>query len=309
MEHQEDTRRFMLIGGLPRSGTTLIQTVVGSHSRIAIPPGDFPFAQQTARGLSVTQIFSIHSKKQTWELWHLDDVSFVLDLDHGAAFEAVLYRFAEEQDKDIPGAKAPHSEFFIDDYRRWLPDHDLKFIHVIRNPFDVIASLRRSHIHTNWHGYTDLVEVQCRNWIRSASLGLARSHSEPDHFYIVHYEDLVAEPEKSAAELCEFLGVSFEKESMLNRSSYSYHDTNTSFPAEFAAREDKDTYIYKPKSRKTTLSSKELKLVGRICGELARSIGYEDPDLRTAGPGQMGKVSKMTRARRLPGRIYRKVTR
>ena len=309
MEHQEDTRRFVLIGGLPRSGTTLIQTVIGSHSRIAIPPGDFPFAQQTARGLNVTQIFSILSKKQTWELWHVDDVSFVHDLDHGAAFKAMLCRFAEERDKDIPGAKAPYSEFFIDDYKRWLPDHDLKFIYVIRNPFDVIASLRHSHIHTNWHGYTDLVEVQCRNWVRSVSLSLARTHIEPGNFCIIRYEDFVAEPEKSAAEICEFLGVSFEKESMLNRSSYSYHDTNTSFPAEFAARKDKDTYIYKPERRKTTLSSTEIRLVGRICGELAASVGYEDPDLRTAGPGKMGKISKLTQARRLPGRIYRKISR
>ena len=46
MANNETRRRFVLIGGMPRSGTTLVKTVVGSHSRIAIPPGDFPYAER-----------------------------------------------------------------------------------------------------------------------------------------------------------------------------------------------------------------------------------------------------------------------
>ena len=56
-------RRFVLIGGMPRSGTTLVKTIVGSHSRIAIPPGDFPYAERAVTGLSVEEIFAIFGKK------------------------------------------------------------------------------------------------------------------------------------------------------------------------------------------------------------------------------------------------------
>lgn len=302
-------RTFVLIGGLPRSGTTLIETIVGSHSRIAIPPGDFPFAERAVTGLSVDTIFSIFKKKQTWDLWRVKDFSSVLDLDHGGAFRATLIQYAEGVGKDIPGAKAPFSEFYIDTYRDWLAADELKFIYVLRNPFDVMASLKHSHIHTNWRGYRDLLEVQTRNWLRSTSVVLARAYLEPQNFCIVRYEDFVRDSVSSGLELCNFLGVEFEETSMLNRSEYDYHDTNTSFPDEFAARDDKQTYIYDPESRKSSLSSDEIELIGRTCGETALSLGYEDPDFATKPPEQMDRVSAVTKIRRLPRRIYRRLTR
>jgi hypothetical protein len=96
---------------------------------------------------------------------------------------------------------------------------------------------------------------------------------------------------------------------MLNRSEYAYHDTNTSFPDQFAAREDKKTYIYDPDSRKSSLSSDEVELIGRICGETALSLGYEDPDFSAKPPEHMDKVNALTKIRRLPRRIYRRITR
>jgi hypothetical protein len=302
-------RRFVLIGGMPRSGTTLIETVIGSHSRIAIPPGDFPFAERASTGLSVDNIFSIFKKKQTWEIWRVKDFSSVLDLDHGDAFRATLIQYAEGVGKDIPGAKAPFSEFYIDTYQDWLAGDELKFIYVLRNPFDVMASLKHSHIHTNWRGFRDLIEVQARNWLRSTSIVMARANLEPQNFCIVRYEDFVRDSVGTGLELCNFLGVDFEETSMLNRSDYAYHDTNTSFPDQFAAREDKKTYVYDPDSRKSSLSNEEVELISRICGESARSLGYEDADFEIRPPENMSKVSTLKKIRRLPRRVYRRIFR
>ena len=157
---------------MPRSGTTLVETVIGSHSRISIPPGDFPFAEQAARGLTVRQIFSILRKKQTWERWSSKDFSSVLELDYGAAFRAALVLYAESMGRDIAGAKAPYSEFYLDLYDDWLADHEFRFISVIRNPIDVMGSLKHSQIHSNLHGFKDLIEVQCRNWVQTCELAL-----------------------------------------------------------------------------------------------------------------------------------------
>lgn len=309
MRENNPKKRFVLVGGLPRSGTTLIETVVGSHSRIVIPPGDFPFAELADRGLGVESIFSILSKKATWDLWHVKDPAAVIGMNHGDAFRATLIKYAEGVGKDIPGAKAPFCEFYIDLYMDWLVDDDLKFIYVLRNPFDVMASLKHSHIHRNWHGFRDLIEVQCRNWVRSVSIVLARAYSEPRNFCIVRYEDFVRDPVGTGLKLCNFLGVEFEETSMLNRSDYAYHDTNTSFPDQFAAREDKKTYIYDPDSRKSSLSNDEVELIGHICGESARSLGYEDPDLALRPPEKMSKKGILKKIRRLPRRVYRKIFR
>jgi hypothetical protein len=307
MQLRSKSKRFVLIGGMPRSGTTLIETVIGSHSRIAIPPGDFPFAERASTGLGVDEIFSIFRKKQTWELWRVQDFSSVFDLSHGDAFRATLIQYAEGISKDIPGAKAPFSEFYIDSYLDWLADDELKFVYVLRNPFDVLASLKHSYIHTNWRVFRDLIEVQSRNWLRSVSVILAREHADPQRFYVVRYEDFVRNPANAGSRLCEFLGVDFEEEDMLNRSEYTYHDTNTSFPDRFAEREDKTTYIYEAGSRKLTLSSDEVDLVSRVCGETALSLGYEDPDFSVGPPEHMQRFDTLNKIRRLPRRVYRKV--
>jgi hypothetical protein len=300
---------FVLIGGMPRSGTTLIETVIGSHSRIAIPPGDFPFAEQAARGLTVEKIFSLLRKKQTWDLWRIKEFSSVLELDHGAAFRSALALYAEAMGRDIAGAKAPYSEFYLDLYEDWLADHELRFISVIRNPIDVMGSLKHSQIHSNLHGFKDLIEVQCRNWVRSTAIGVARAHAEPSRFCAMRYEDFVRKPAATVSDLCEFIGVDAEEASMLNRPDYAYYATNTSFPDRFAARKDKQTYVYRPESRKADLSAHEIDLIGRICGETARSLGYSDSDLVARPPQTMKNRSLSARMRRLPRRIYRRFSR
>jgi len=248
-------------------------------------------------------------KKQTWELWHVQDFSSVADLSYGDSFRSILIRYAEGIGKDMPGAKAPFSEFFIDTYRKWLSDDRMKFIYVLRNPFDVMASLKHSHIHTNWHGFHNLIEVQSRNWLRSVSVVLARAFRAPQEFFVLRYEDFVSDPVRAGMELCEFLGVDFEERDMLNRTGYAYHDTNTSFPDLYAERENKTTYIYQADCRKSNLSRDEIELVSSICGETALSLGYKDPDFSVKPPERMDKVNALKKIRRLPGRIYRKISR
>jgi hypothetical protein len=304
-----ESRRFVLIGGMPRSGTTLMETVVGSHPRVAIPPGDFPFAELAASGLSVDQIFSAMQKKATWSFWRVKELESLVDQDYRDAFRKTLIRYADGIDKDIAGAKAPYSEFYLDTIRSWLSDDDMKFIYVLRNPFDVMASIKHSKIHSSWKAFTDLIEVQARNWVRSTTIILARTQQEPLNFKIVRYEHLLEDPMASCAELCKFLGVDFEPDSMLNRIDYDYHDTNTSFPEQFENREDKDSYIYPAESRKTKLSDEEIRLISETCGETAMSLGYADPDLAFRPPERMRKFSNRTKLRRLSRRIHKKIFR
>lgn len=301
------SRRIVLIGGMPRSGTTLVETVVGSHSQVSIPPGDFPYAERAVTGLSVEEIFTIFMHKQTWDLWEVQDFSSVYAMSHGDAFRATLTAYADGMGKDIPGAKAPFSEFYYQHYRRWLADDDLRFVYVLRNPFDVLASLKHSHIHKSWQNFTDLIEVHSRNWVRSVSIALSRARSDPQSFAIFRYEDFAGDPVRYGTEICRFIGVEFEEDTMLNRKDYAYHDTNTSFPERYEARQDKSRYIYPAESRKKTLTRDEVEKVGQVCGEIAVSMGYDDPDFLPQPPDQLQRPDSPTRVRRLARRVYRKL--
>lgn len=309
MADNETRRRFVLIGGMPRSGTTLVKTVVGSHSRIAIPPGDFPYAERAVTGIGVEEIFALFRKKETWKLWAVQDFSSLFQLDHGAAFRSTLIRYADGLGKDISGAKAPFSEFYLDHYEDWLSGDELRFIYVLRNPFDDLASLKHSHIHRHWRNFRDLLGVHARNWLRSVSIALARERSDPEHFLIVRYEDFVDDPVRHGEAICRFIGVDFEAASMLNRSDYAYHDTNTSFPEHYAARQDKSRYIYSAESRKHALTPAEIEKIGGLCGEVAVALGYADPDFVTAPPEQLERLNVQTRVRRLARRVWRRLKR
>ena len=302
-------RRFLLIGGMPRSGTTLVQTIIGSHSRIAIPPGDFPYAERAVTGLSVEKIFAIFRKKETWKLWAVQDFSSTFSLDHGAAYRSTLIRYADALGKDIPGAKAPFSEFYLDQYEDWLSGDELRFLYMVRNPFDTLSSLKHSHIHKGWQNFEDLLDVHAHNWLRSVSIALARQRFDPERFLVLRYEDLVNAPAQHGEAICRFVGVDFEEASMLNRSDYAYHDTNTSFPEQYAARPDKTRYIYAAQSRKNALTGAEIEKIGRLCGEVAVSLGYADPDFVASPPGQPERLNLPTRTRRLARRVLRRLKR
>ena len=300
-------QKFVLIGGMPRSGTTLIETVIGSHSEIAIPPGDFPFAEQCVRGMSVSKIFNVLGTRETWNLWEQKNFEPLFDENHEQAFRQSLTNYCVALGKRIPGAKAPYNEFFFETYRSWLRDHDLKFVHVVRNPLDVLASLKHSHIHKNLQVFDDLLETQARNWSRSTALGLARRQQYPGNYFLFEYEAFVGSPGASVAKLCDFIGVAPEPARMLNRVDYGYHDTNTSFPNVVRDQREQDEYVYRTSSRKSFLDHAEIDLIAAVCGEVAHAIGYTDEDFKPRRPDYPGSVKPSVRVARRTRRLLRRI--
>ena len=57
-------RKFILIGGISRSGTNLVRRVIGSHSKIAIPPGEFNFFSKYNNGKTVKEILANAEEEQ-----------------------------------------------------------------------------------------------------------------------------------------------------------------------------------------------------------------------------------------------------
>lgn len=298
--------KFLLIGGLPRSGTTLMETVLGSHSQISLPPGDYPFAEQYVQGFSVEKIFVTLSKKGPWGRWCVKDFSDLTDKGHAEAFSDSMIRYATAIDKNIPAAKAPNSEFFYEIYQDWLKNFDLKFVHMVRNPFDVIASLKKSSYHENMRAFQDVIELQSKNWQRSASIGLARGIINPENYLIIQYEKFVDDPISYTKAICSFLGVEFEEERMLNRVDYSYHDTNTSFPTDKNIK-TQGRYIYRAKSRKSFLDKSEIELICSNCGETAKALGYEDKEFSFLPPLYPEKLKTNVRIKRKVRRAFRKI--
>ncbi len=266
--------KFVVIGGAPRSGTNLVRRIVGSNSEIAIPPGEFQLFSQVAKGKTVADVL----KNPRLEKWGVDLAPYQAT-EPGTAYVEILKQYGASIGKSIPGEKTPFNEFYYAELLQALSGYDFRFIHMIRNPFDVMASYKHMKVMKGKSALNDIRD-HLRNWVDSVTLGVHRSRENPDQYTCIRYEDLLNNPSAITQFLCDFIGVEFEKERMLNMVDFASHADNTSFPTD-EAEKNTDAALIKPHtSRKSHLSSSEIRLVSTVCGPKAIEAGYTDPDFK-----------------------------
>ena len=268
---------FVLIGGVGRSGTNLLRRIVGSHPQIAVPPSESGFFEQYRRGRTVGEILAGESLRR-WDV----DLTPYHGLSHPEAFRQALAGYAEHCGKAIPGEKTPQNEFHYDLIRDWLQDDDVRFLHIVRNPLDMVASYKHAPFRGRDRGRLVDVASRCELWRRSVSLGLARAYADPASYHLVRYEDLTADPVETTRRLCAFLGVAFEAR-MLTLSDYAPRGNNTSFEEVEGDSHPVHPAIRRLPTRKVHLTAAERDVVAGHCGELAEALGYGDADLEPPG--------------------------
>lgn len=273
------TPRIVILGGMPRSGTNLARRLIGSHSQIAMPSVEFNFFGKLAAGHSVERIINDPHFRQRYA----PDLSDIDWSDPCAVYRELLARYAALKQKPIPGEKTPRNEFHYARIRECLKGFDVRFIQMVRNPFDVIASYKNAPFRgPNPENDASTIQTVAQEWVRSASVGAARTLAQPDDYLMVRFEDLTAKTHDVTERICRVLGVGFEPERMLELSDYHGRADNTSFREESPVADEASTKIKRLDSRKTHLTAEEIQLVGQICGEVALALGYADPDFEVA---------------------------
>lgn len=80
---------------------------------------------------------------------------------------------------------------------------DLYLINIVRNPWDTLISYAKTKTAFNFRPFAE---------------GFMRAHIElakrkwPTKYYVIRYEDIIADPERSMRELCEFLDLEFHQD-------------------------------------------------------------------------------------------------
>ncbi|MBE9067473.1 sulfotransferase [Leptolyngbya cf. ectocarpi LEGE 11479] len=215
----------IFIVGCPRSGTTLLQSLLASHSAISSFPESKFFLRLIAEPRQKSRRYKLGLAsadiKPTLKRF-LDEVDapdltlpklpFVRS--YVAGFDRILSQLAQRQGKHIWLEKTPEHLHSISDIQRYLPQ--AKIIHIVRNGTDTIASLydlcqRHPQI---WGQYFEGLEGCIDRWINDVAIS-RRYLAQPNHT-VVRYETLVDSTEVEIQQLCQFLGVSFEA-TMLTR--------------------------------------------------------------------------------------------
>lgn len=227
--HPRQQNSPFFIFGCPRSGTSLLSTMLGTHPRLAIPyeshlyDSIYPIVQrysdpcrQSVRTRLVSEILrSEHIRRwtplpslpETLEAIHRDDF-------HGIV-EGVMRAWAQSQGKARWGEKTPQHTLCWRTISAGFPG--LQVIHLIRDGRDVALSYK-----TAFFGPKHVYSL-ARRWLEYLSAAEeARASLGDQAFLQVRYEDLVSDPEQELRRICSFLGEEFAP-SMLA----SYQDKRT----------------------------------------------------------------------------------
>jgi hypothetical protein len=146
---QTIAKRLFLVG-CARSGTTLLQSMMGAHSQIATFP-ESHFFQRAVPGRRWAKKMGLASRAAKTQLDQflnesgypeIHTSSFMMSLSLRqitSVFVNILDELTVNAGKSIWLEKTPGHLYHIDTIRRLVPD--TKFIHLFRNGQDVVASM------------------------------------------------------------------------------------------------------------------------------------------------------------------------
>lgn len=198
----------IFVVGHPRSGTTLVATLLGRHPDISMPPETqfFPeiFAQGGADGAELGRRALDNPRVRDLEL---DEGRFMSEFQATSMtfkdlFELIIRSYCAKAGKIRPGEKSPNHLKWAETLLQWFPD--AKIINVVRDGRDVANSLMDvpwTHKNIIKHSF---------DWVVSQRLADRMLRKASDRFRIVRYESLLMAPEAVLKDMCEFLSERYD---------------------------------------------------------------------------------------------------
>jgi protein-tyrosine sulfotransferase len=192
--------RHIVIGGSPRSGTTLLRRQLDRHPGVCCGPESGLFLPgrivveplAVGFGMTVDEIVAMQASSTS----------------QAAFIDAFAARYRELRGRARWAEKTPLDIRHLDWIVARFPK--VRIIHVLRDGRDVVCSMRE-HPDRRWvsGGWVKVhrpqpIEAYAARWARDTAAGMAM-RSDP-RYREVRYEDLVADPVGTLTSLCEWLG-------------------------------------------------------------------------------------------------------
>ncbi|CAN5856331.1 hypothetical protein BH23CHL8_BH23CHL8_19130 [soil metagenome] len=205
----------MLIGGLSRSGKTLLASMVGSHSRIAIPAagshlwayfhgrnGDLADDANLERAISTLLRYRYVAALEP-DARRIRAEAAAGPRTYGHLFGLFLAHYAEAHGKLRWGEHTSLVEAHADRVFEAFPD--ARVIHMVRDPRDRHSAALK--LYPRGRGQVGGATAW---WRYSTALGGRHAQRYPDAYRIVRYEDLARAPEETVRDVCAFIGEAYE---------------------------------------------------------------------------------------------------
>lgn len=262
----------IFIVGCPRSGTTLVQSILASHSKLYSLPETHLFIRAQPKNI-LKRIFTT-TRIRTND--YLAELSSTLEVpketirlspydNYATHFQKILDYKAQEKKCFGWIEKTPIHLHYIDDIQRWIPNPS--FLHVRRSAHDNVLSLYKARQHKEWHHLSKVSNLPFRQTTIRAALKrwqkdnkISDYWSKKENHYQIKYEDLISNPTNSVADLCHKLNINFEPDMLL----FNNISRNIIHPNERWKKNNFKKTVEKQQSDKNELSNRQLEYLNKI---------------------------------------------
>ncbi len=277
---------FVFVVGCPRSGTTLLQRILDAHPQLAVCPEScwIVYYYQKKVGLTpdgritpeiIDRLFEYHKfyrmKRDRQDLEKL--LGPVKPISYADFVSGIFDAYADDHGKPLAGDKTP-------DYVRKLEVlHQLwpkaKFVHLIRDGRDVALSAfnwkrkaaKLRSLFPTWNEHPLATAAAWWKWHVAPARERGRLLG-PSTYYELLYEELVAQPEKECARLCEFLGLPFDP-AMLR-----FHVGRTRIEPQLDAKNSWRPITPGLRNWRQEMSLEDVELFEAVAGDLLEELNY-----------------------------------
>lgn len=274
-------KKIVFILGVGRSGTSLLQSMLNSHSEIAFPPETHFFRYYVAPNRKRKQIiknepekfFSVLEQDKSFSRININPQELLSDTNSDFKPEKIYQKLLEiylnKKGKTIIGDKDPKNIEFVQQLYKYFPQATI--IHLIRDPRDVVLSRTKAawsaHRPLWLHAmiYNSQILTGRKNGIRLFK----------KNYLEIKYEELISNPKDPLKRIVKNIGLEYE-ESMLNFSK-SGSELMDESEKQWKIETTGPLLRSNVKKWKKELSNQQIGLIQTICRKPMMIYGYS-PD-------------------------------
>lgn len=204
-----DGSRLIFLISQPRAGSTLLQRILGSHSQVHTVAEPWimlhPVYALREQGIQ-TEYSSVDARVGLKDFTsHLPEGEQNY-YDAIRAMSDVLYtKILEKSEKNYFLDKTPRYYFIINELRKIYPDAN--YIFLLRNPLAVLSSILKTWVKSDWQR----LQLHKHDLFSAPRLLMEGINNLGDKSNVVHYENLVTNPEQVVSEICNKINLPFQK--------------------------------------------------------------------------------------------------
>ena len=214
---------FIFVGGMPRSGTTLVGQLASQSDDVWVITTDNSIINYLPKltgvnfdlaGADLVEIFQNLLLNTTASKWGLtvDDVltiSHELEIKNWYDLSICFLLAARSKYKRTIYLKSPGLEYYFSTIENWLPQkYTRKYTYVVRNPIDSYLSMKYAGL--AWRNKLEKVVDKSIDWSfrwrQSVNMYLLNKALLGDNLFLIKYEDNIKDRKQVFSRYFDFLG-------------------------------------------------------------------------------------------------------